>query len=257
MSAYSVLIECGYIGAKLRSKPESKTSASATGYSVKVDNISKIYRSGEIEVRALENISFALNEGDFVAIVGPSGSGKSTLMNILGTIDRPSHGEVYIDGIATSKMDGDALAEFRNKKLGFVFQAFNLIAGLDAEKNVELPLMVTKMTDEERREKADKLLIRLGIGHRLKNNPTQLSGGEQQRVAIARALVNNPTLILADEPTGNLDTKSGEEVIRLLKDISKSGKVTLVMVTHNPDTTRFCDKVIYIKDGKMEKQVVL
>lgn len=245
------------MGAKLRSKSESKTSVGATRYSVKVDNISKIYRSGEIEVRALENISFTLNEGDFVAIVGPSGSGKSTLMNILGTIDRPSHGEVYIDGIATSKMGGDALAEFRNKKLGFVFQAFNLIAGLDAEKNVELPLMVTKMSDEERREKADRLLIRLGIGHRLKNNPTQLSGGEQQRVAIARALVNNPTLILADEPTGNLDTKSGEEVIRLLKDISKSGKVTLVMVTHNPDTTRFCDKVIYIKDGKMEKQVVL
>jgi putative ABC transport system ATP-binding protein len=250
-------MECGYMGAKLRSKSESKTSVGATRYSVKVDNISKIYRSGEIEVRALENISFTLNEGDFVAIVGPSGSGKSTLMNILGTIDRPSHGEVYIDGIATSKMGGDALAEFRNKKLGFVFQAFNLIAGLDAEKNVELPLMVTKMSDEERREKADRLLIRLGIGHRLKNNPTQLSGGEQQRVAIARALVNNPTLILADEPTGNLDTKSGEEVIRLLKDISKSGKVTLVMVTHNPDTTRFCDKVIYIKDGKMEKQVVL
>ncbi len=229
----------------------------AKKYSVVLDKVSKIYKSGEIEVRALENVSFKLEEGDFAAIVGPSGSGKSTLMNILGTIDKPSHGEVYIGGIPTSKMDGDALSEFRNKKLGFVFQAFNLITGIDAEKNVELPLMVNPMPSEERRKKADKLLIRLGVWHRLKNNPTQLSGGEQQRVAIARALVNDPTLILADEPTGNLDTKSGEEVIKLLKEVSKSGKVTIVMVTHNTETTKFCDKIIYIKDGKMERQEVL
>jgi len=228
-----------------------------TSYSVRVEGVSKIYRAGDIEVRALEGVSFTLKEGDFAAIVGPSGSGKSTLMNILGTIDRPTHGEVYIDGIPTSKMDGDKLAEFRNKKLGFIFQAFNLVNGLDAEKNVELPLLMTKLTDEERKERADRLLSRLGLGHRLRNNPTQLSGGEQQRVAIARALVNNPTLILADEPTGNLDTKSGEEVIKLLRDISKAGNVTMVMVTHNPDTTKFCDKIIYIKDGKMEKQEVL
>lgn len=226
-------------------------------YSVVLDNVSKIYKSGEIEVRALENVSFKLEEGEFAAIVGPSGSGKSTLMNILGTIDRPSHGEVYIDGMPTSKMNGDALAEFRNKKLGFVFQAFNLIMGIDAEKNVELPLMVGATAESERREKAGKLLNRLGVGHRLRNNPTQLSGGEQQRVAIARALVNDPTLILADEPTGNLDTKSGEEVIKLLREISKSGKVTIVMVTHNKETTRYCDRIIYIKDGKMEKQEVL
>lgn len=238
-------------------KIKSKSVSEAKKYSVRVDNVSKIYKSGEIEVRALENISFTLKEGDFAAIVGPSGSGKSTLMNILGTIDRPTHGEVYIDGMPTSRMDGDELAEFRNKKLGFVFQAFNLIVGLDAEKNVELPLMVNPMSDEERRKRADRLLTRLGIGHRLKNNPTQLSGGEQQRVAIARALVNDPTLILADEPTGNLDTRSGEEVIKLLKEISKSGNVTMIMVTHNPDTTRLCDKIIYIKDGKMEKQEVL
>ena len=236
-----------------RFKPEG----AAKKYSVRVENVSKIYKSGNIEVKALENISFTLGEGDFAAIVGPSGSGKSTLMNILGTIDRPSHGEVYIDDIATSKMDGNALAEFRNKKLGFIFQAFNLIVGLNAEKNVELPLMVNPMSNDERREKADRLLTQLGLGHRLKNNPTQLSGGEQQRVAIARALVNNPTLILADEPTGNLDTKSGEEVIKLLREISKTGKVTMIMVTHNPDTTKFCDKIIYIKDGKMEKQEAL
>lgn len=226
-------------------------------YSVKVSNVSKIYKSGDIIVRALENVSFTLKEGDFVAIVGPSGSGKSTLMNILGTIDKPTHGEVFIDGIATSKMDGNALAEFRNKKLGFVFQAFNLINGLDAQTNVALPLMVTSVGERERQERADELLVRLGMGHRLKLKPTQLSGGEQQRVAVARALINNPTLLLADEPTGNLDTKTGDEVIKLLRKISSSGKVTIVMVTHNPDTTKYCDKIIYIRDGKMEKEEVL
>jgi len=222
-------------------------------YSVKVSNISKIYNTGAIEVKALLNVSFSLELGEFVAIVGPSGSGKSTLMNILGTIDKPTHGEVYIDGIATSSMNGDALADFRNKKLGFVFQAYNLISGLDAEKNVELPLMTTNMRDEERRKKAEKLLVQLGLGERLRLRPTRLSGGEQQRIALARALVNDPTLILADEPTGNLDTKSGEDVIKLLRGISKTGKVTVVMVTHNLDITKYCDRIIHIKDGKLEK----
>ncbi len=224
-------------------------------YSVNVNSVSKIYKSGDIEVRALEGVSFTLKEGDFAAIVGQSGSGKSTLMNILGTIDKPTHGEVYIDWVATSKMDGDKLAEFRNRKLGFVFQAFNLINGLNAEQNVAMPLMVDHTPEEERIRRADALLTKLGLGHRLKLKPTQLSGGEQQRVAVARALVNNPTLILADEPTGNLDTKSGDDVIKMLREISDSGKVTIVMVTHNPDTTKYCDKIIYIRDGKMEKEV--
>lgn len=222
-------------------------------YSVKVNNVSKVYRSGSIEVVALKDVSFSLKEGEFVAIVGPSGSGKSTLMNILGTIDKPTKGEVYIDGIATSKMNGDELADFRNKRLGFVFQAYNLINGLDTEKNVELPLMTTNMSNEARKNKAEKLLAQLGLGERLKLRPTQLSGGEQQRVALARALVNDPTLILADEPTGNLDTKSGEDVIKLLKNISKGGKVTIVMITHNLDITEYCDRIIHIKDGKVEK----
>lgn len=233
----------------------SKTDPKTTKYSVKVTGLGKIYKSGEIEVRALEDVSFTLREGDFAAIVGPSGSGKSTLMNILGTIDRPTHGEVYIDGIPTSKMDGDKLADFRNRKLGFVFQAFNLINGLSAEQNVGLPLLPEGIDEAERNKRADVLLVRLGLGHRLKLKPTQLSGGEQQRVAVARALVNNPTLILADEPTGNLDTHSGDEVIKMLREISSSGKVTIVMVTHNPDTTKYCDKIIYIRDGRMEKEV--
>lgn len=226
-------------------------------YSVRVVNVSKIYKSGEIEVDALKDVSFALKEGEFVAIVGPSGSGKSTLMHILGTIDKPTRGEVYIGGTATSKMSGDELAEFRNRKLGFVFQAYNLISGLDAEKNVELPLMTMSMPEAERKERSEKLLVQLGLGERLSLRPTQLSGGEQQRVAIARALVNEPALILADEPTGNLDTKSGDEVIKLLKKVSKSRKVTVVLVTHNPDITRNCDRVIHIKDGRVEKQEVL
>jgi len=222
-------------------------------YSVVVRGVTKIYKSGSIEVDALRDVSFSLKQGEFAAIVGPSGSGKSTLMHILGTIDKPTKGEVFIDGVETSKMNGDMLAEFRNKKLGFVFQAFNLVNGLDAEKNVELPLMVNPIPESERRKRADKLLVMLGLGQRLKLKPTQLSGGEQQRVAVARALVNNPSLILADEPTGNLDSKSGEEVMKLLQQISRSNKVTIVIVTHNPETTRYCDRIIHIRDGKIEK----
>lgn len=230
---------------------------SLTKYSVRVENISKIYRSGDIMVKALEKVSFTLKKGEFAAIVGPSGSGKSTLMNILGTIDKPTSGEVYIDDIATAKMNGNELADFRNKKLGFVFQAFNLINGMNAEMNVELPLMVSTMPNDQRRAKADRLLTYLGLAHRLKMKPTQLSGGEQQRVAVARALVNNPALVLADEPTGNLDSKSSDDVIKMLGKISREENVTIVMVTHNPDITRQCDRVIHIKDGRLDKNEVL
>ncbi len=226
-------------------------------YSVKVSNVSKVYKSEAVEVDALIDVSFAFERGEFSAIVGPSGSGKSTLMHILGTIDKPTKGEVYIDGIATSKMNGDKLAEFRNKKLGFVFQAFNLVNGLDAITNVQLPLMVNPMPASERRKRAEKLLVQLGLGDRLRLKPNQLSGGQQQRVAVARALINEPSLVLADEPTGNLDTKSGEEVIKLLKGISRDRKVTVVMVTHNPDITRRCDRVIHIRDGRLFKNEVL
>lgn len=221
-----------------------------------MQEVSKTYVSGDIKVKALDRVSFTLKQGEFVAIVGPSGSGKSTLMNLLGTIDKPSSGEVYIDGTPTSKMTGDELADFRNRKLGFVFQAYNLINGLDAEKNVELPLMTLNISQDERRKRADALLVQLGLSERLKLRPTQLSGGEQQRVAIARALVNEPALILADEPTGNLDTKTGNDVIKLLREVSKSKHVTIIMVTHNPDLTKHCDRVIHIRDGKVEKEVL-
>ncbi len=228
-------------------------------YSVRVSNVSKTYLSGSIRVNALDNVSFDLKKGEFAAIVGPSGSGKSTLMNLLGTIDKPTSGEIYIDGAAVSKMNDDQLAEFRNKKLGFVFQAFNLINGLDAQQNVALPLMASSMnmSEETRNGKAAALLEQLGVSGRLKLQPTKLSGGEQQRVAVARALVNDPALILADEPTGDLDTKSGENVVKILAKISKEKDVTVVMVTHNLEITSYCDRIIYIRDGKIEKEKVL
>ena len=221
--------------------------------SVRASRVYKTYRSGGMEVNALEDISFSLDEGDFAAILGPSGSGKSTLMNVLGTIDKPTRGHVFIDGTDTSSMTGSELARFRNRKLGFVFQAFNLVNGITAQKNVELPLMLSNVPRDEREKRARALLTQLGLGHRLSLKPTQLSGGEQQRVAVARALINKPSLILADEPTGNLDTKAGDEVVAILHKISREDKVTVVMVTHNPDITRHCDKVIRIKDGKMER----
>ncbi len=234
-----------------------KAKPAKPDHSVVVKNVSKAYKSASIEVDALIDVSFNLERGEFVAIIGPSGSGKSTLMHILGTIDKPTSGEVYIDGVATSEMDGDKLAEFRNKKLGFVFQAYNLVNGLDAEMNVELPLLVSPMPGKERKERADEVLEQLGLGRRLRQKPNQLSGGQQQRVAIARALINRPALILADEPTGNLDTKSGDEVIKLFRDITKEQNVTIVMVTHNVDITRYCNRVIHIKDGRLEKIEVL
>ncbi len=220
---------------------------------LRIENVHKSYKSGDIIIKALDGISFSLKKGEFAAIVGPSGSGKSTLMNILGTIDKPTSGEVYIDGEDTTKMTPNQLADFRNKKLGFVFQAFNLINGLSAEDNAALPLIVQSMPEYERKQRADELLTKLGLGGRLKLPPTKLSGGEQQRVAIARALVSRPTLILADEPTGDLDTKSGENVVKLLKSICEEQKVTIVMVTHNLDITSYCDKIIRIRDGKKEK----
>jgi putative ABC transport system ATP-binding protein len=228
----------------------------AADYSVIVKGVSKIFKSGDGEIRALDNVSFHVGRGEFAAIIGPSGSGKSSLMHILGTIDRPTSGEVYIGGIPTAKMNGDQLAEFRNTKLGFVFQAFNLIPGLTAKQNVELPLLVNPMPESERSKRSIELLNMLGLGHRLNQKSTQLSGGEQQRVAVARALVNKPTLVLADEPTGNLDTKSKEDVMKLFKGISRETNVTIIMVTHDPETTKHCDRVIRIKDGKIEKHKV-
>ncbi len=226
---------------------------------VRVENVQKTYISGDVEVKAVLGISFTVKKGEFAAIVGPSGSGKSTLMNLIGTVDRPTSGSIYIDGEDISKMNDEQLAVFRNKHMGFVFQAFNLINGLTAQQNVFLPLLAnaTEVPEKERYRKSAELLSSLGLGERLHLPPSKLSGGEQQRVAIARALVNDPSLILADEPTGDLDTKSGENVVKLLAKVCKDRNVTIIMITHNLEITSYCDKIIYIRDGKLEKEKVV
>jgi putative ABC transport system ATP-binding protein len=222
-------------------------------YSVIIEHVTKIYTTGKIKIKALDDITFRLKRGEFLAIVGPSGSGKSSLLNILGTIDTPSKGKIFIEGRSILRMTRNEIAKFRNKNLGFVFQSYNLITSLDAKTNVMLPLMTGSVPKNVREERAKSLLKELGLGTKLNMKPMQLSGGEQQRVAIARALVNSPSLILADEPTGNLDSKTGLGIIKLLHKISKESNVTIIMITHNMETTRYCDKIIKLRDGKAEK----
>lgn len=218
---------------------------------IKLENVKKIYRLEKVDVVALRNISFEIEEGEYVAIVGPSGSGKSTIMNLIGCLDKPTSGRVLIEGKDTKKMSEKKLAEIRRKKIGFVFQQFNLIPRLTAIENVELPMWFAGIDAKERRRRAKKLLEVVGLGDRLNHKPGELSGGQQQRVAIARALANNPSIILADEPTGNLDSKSGEEIISLLEELNSKGK-TLVVVTHERDIERRARRVIKIRDGIVE-----
>lgn len=216
-------------------------------------DVSKEYgnpNEGGSVVEALSDVSFAVNRGEFVAITGPSGSGKSTLLHMIGLLDRPSNGKIYIDGNEVGDLTGDSLANLRNQKIGFVFQQFNLLAKTSAMRNVELPLIYRGMARRERWERSKAELEAVGLGERLSNKPSQLSGGQQQRVAIARALVTSPSLLLADEPTGNLDTKSGIEIMKLFEDLHERG-VTLILVTHNPEIAEQADRQIVIKDGKI------
>lgn len=214
----------------------------------------KIYKSGKIEYPALRGINMKIRKGEFIAIVGPSGSGKSTLLNLLGALDRPTKGKVIIDGIDISKLKSNELAELRNKKLGFIFQTFNLIPYMSALDNVEVPMIASGIPPKERKERARKLLELVGLKGFEKNRPSELSGGQQQKVAIARALVNNPQIILADEPTGNLDSKSANEIIEILHDLNKRG-VTIILVTHNLNLIKYCHRVFWLKDGLIEKEV--
>lgn len=222
---------------------------------VKTENLWKIYKSGQIEYPAVKGISIKISRGEFVAIVGPSGSGKTTLLNLIGTLDTITRGEVYLNGTPVSKMKGDQLANFRNRTLGFVFQTYNLVPYLNVLENVELPLIASNISRSRRHEKAKKILGQLGLGDKLNKMPNELSGGEQQRVAIARALVNDPSLILADEPTGNLDSKTAQVVASILKNVCDSG-VTVIMVTHNLEITKLCSRIIYLRDGVLEKEVI-
>ena len=219
---------------------------------ISVKNVSKIYVTGEVETRALDNVSFEVKKGEFVAIMGPSGSGKSTLMHILGALDKPTSGSYVLDGEEVGKLNDDELADIRNRKIGFVFQAFNLLPRVTALKNLFIPMMYAKVPKEERLETAEKYLKMVGLSDRMNHTSSQLSGGQQQRVAIARALVLNPSIILADEPTGNIASNQAEEVMKIFEKLHKDGR-TILMITHEPDIAKHAQRIIHIKDGKIDK----
>ena len=220
---------------------------------ISLSKVTKTYKLGDdVVVNALRGIDLKINEGEFVAIIGHSGSGKSTLMHMIGILDKPTSGTVMLEDHNVAELSEEKLAELRNKHIGFVFQAFNLLPKTSAIENVELPLIYSKVSEKVRREKAIKALTEVGLGERLNHTPNQLSGGQQQRVAIARALVTNPSLILADEPTGNLDSKSSVEIIDLLKTLNKKGN-TIVLVTHEPDIAAEAKRIVEIKDGMIIK----
>lgn len=221
---------------------------------ITLTNLEKIYRTKEIETVALENVNLTVNKGEFLSIMGPSGCGKSTLLNIMGLLDAPTSGTIEINGTNTMKMNDKQLAAFRNRQLGFVFQSFHLINSLNVLDNVELPLLYRNVSARDRREAALAVLEKVGLSHRTRHFPTQLSGGQCQRVAIARAIVGNPEIILADEPTGNLDSKNGSEVMQLLTELNKEG-TTIIMVTHSKHDSSFAHRVVNLFDGSIVSSV--
>jgi putative ABC transport system ATP-binding protein len=220
---------------------------------IELSNIHKTYTMGDVEVHALRGISLTIREGEFVAIMGTSGSGKSTTMNIIGCLDRPTSGTYILDGQDVSSMSKDERADIRNRKLGFVFQGFNLLSRTSALENVELPMLYAGLDSTERHKRAREALLSVGLADREYNHPNQLSGGQQQRVAIARSLVNQPSLILADEPTGNLDSRTSVEVMEIFQRLNRERGITLVLVTHEHDIADYADRVVVFKDGKIKK----
>ncbi len=216
---------------------------------VDAKDLRKVYQMGEVEVHALRGLNIEIRRGEVLSIMGPSGSGKSTLMNMLGCLDRPTSGEYYLDGESVADMNDDQLAGIRNRKVGFVFQSFNLLPRATAISNVELPLRYASISGKDRRLRAIEALESVGLGDRVTHRPSELSGGQQQRVAIARALINDPAIVMADEPTGNLDTTSGEEVMQLLLNLNAQKDTTLIIVTHDPEIAQLTNRIVMIRDG--------
>jgi len=220
---------------------------------IKLENIWKTYLLGEVKLTVLKNVSLAIKRGSFTAIMGPSGSGKSTLLHLIGALDTPSKGNIYIDGQDVSKFSEDELAQIRGKKIGFVFQQFNLLPNLTALENVMLPMTFQGVPEKQRMERAKELLISLGLEARINHKPNELSGGERQRIAIARSLANNPEVIVADEPTGNLDSATGKKIMEVFIDLHKKEKKTVIVVTHDPNIAGYTEETINIKDGEIVK----
>ncbi|MCS7202180.1 MAG: ABC transporter ATP-binding protein [Dictyoglomus sp.] len=216
-----------------------------------LEDVVKIYKMDGVETVALRGVSLKVRKGDFIAIMGPSGSGKSTMMHIMGCLDRPTSGKIYFEGRDVSELSDNELAEIRNKKIGFVFQSFYLLPRYTAIQNVELPLIYQGVSPKERKEKARIILEKMGLSDRINHRPTQLSGGEQQRVAIARALIINPVILLADEPTGNLDSKSSHEIMNLISKLHKEEKITIILVTHERDIAEYAEKIVRMHDGRI------
>jgi len=218
---------------------------------IKLEDVWKIYKLGELELPILKGVSLEIARGAFVVILGPSGSGKSTLLNMVGCLDLPTKGRVFLDGNNISKMSEDELAQIRGRKIGFIFQQFNLLQNLNALENVIIPMIFQGKSEKERQERAKSLLNSLGLGNRIDHRPTELSGGEQQRIAIARSLANNPEIIVADEPTGNLDSSTGKKIMEILIDLHKNEGKTIIVVTHDPNIANYSNQVVYLKDGKI------
>ncbi|HUW43351.1 MAG TPA: ABC transporter ATP-binding protein [Bacillota bacterium] len=219
---------------------------------IELKKVKKYYEMGKETIKALDGIDVKIKKGDFIAIVGPSGSGKSTMMNMIGALDLTTKGEIYLDDENIEHMDESELAQIRGRKIGFVFQTFNLIPTLTASENIMLPMIFQGISEEEKNERTEEILKKVKLGHRRNHLPNELSGGEKQRVAIARALANNPDVILADEPTGNLDSKTGREIMKIFSDLNKHGK-TIILVTHDLSLTKYASKILKLKDGRLEK----